>query len=255
MNKNDPEGTSTQNWLYDILVAGTLLTRLPLPQAPQSAFKRQADGVWAFPIVGLLIGLLSCIVGAISFGLGLSAPITAGLMIGAGIILTGAMHEDGLADCADGFWGGFNPDRRLEIMKDSQIGTYGVLALLVTIGLRWLALSAVISTGFAGIVVASILSRGVMPAVMAVLNNARNSGLSHSVGRPTQQTALISFGIASVIAILLIGLNATGAIVVTVIVAFAIARLAKAKIGGQTGDVLGATQVLAETVILLWLIV
>jgi adenosylcobinamide-GDP ribazoletransferase len=176
-------------------------------------------------------------------------------MIGAGIILTGAMHEDGLADCADGFWGGFNPDRRLEIMKDSQIGTYGVLALLVTIGLRWLALSAVISTGFAGVVVASILSRGVMPAVMAVLNNARNSGLSHSVGRPTQQTALISFGIASVIAILLIGLNATGAIVVTVIVAFAIARLAKAKIGGQTGDVLGATQVLAETVILLWLIV
>lgn len=255
MNKTDPNGTSFQNRVWEILVAGTLLTRIPLPHAPKSAFAHQEDSVWAFPIVGLLVGLLTCTVGWIALGFALPAPIIAGLMLGASMILTGAMHEDGLADCADGFWGGFDPTRRLEIMKDSQIGTYGVLALLVTTGLRWLALTAVISTGFAGVIVAAVLSRGVMPALMALLGNARKSGLSHSVGRPTQQIALISFVIASLIAGLIVGSTAIGAILVAAVVAFGIAQLAKAKIRGQTGDVLGATQLLAETAILLWLIV
>ena len=255
MNKYDPNGVSIKKWIWDIVVAATLLTRLPLPHAPQSAFDRQADSVWAFPIIGLLVSLLSCLCGAIAFGLGLSPSIIAGLMLGTSMILTGAMHEDGLADCADGFWGGFDPLRRLEIMKDSQIGTYGVLALLVTISLRWLALSVVISTSFAGVIAAAALSRGVLPALMATLQHARDKGLSHSVGRPTQQIATLTFAFASAIAILMIGFNAVGAIVVAAVVAFVVARLAKAKISGQTGDVLGATQVLAETAILLWLIV
>jgi adenosylcobinamide-GDP ribazoletransferase len=254
MNKNDPNSLSIQNWVSDFLVAGTLLTRLPLPHAPKSAFERQEESAWAFPIIGLLIGLLTCTVGWIAFGFGLPAQIIAGLMLGASMILTGAMHEDGLADCADGFWGGYDPARRLEIMKDSQIGTYGVLAVVITTGVRWMALTTIISTGFAGVIAAAVLSRGVMPALMTLLDNARKSGLSHSVGRPSQQVALLSFAIASFIAILMIGLSAIGAIMVAVIVAFGIARLAKSKIGGQTGDVLGATQLLSETTILLWLI-
>jgi adenosylcobinamide-GDP ribazoletransferase len=175
-------------------------------------------------------------------------------MLGVNMILTGAMHEDGLADCADGFWGGYDRDRRLEIMKDSQIGTYGVLALVVTIGLRWLALSAIISTGFAGVIAAAVLSRGSLPALMAMLNHARDTGLSHSVGRPTHFSAVVAFGIASIIALVMIGFSAIGAIIATVVVAFAFGRLAKAKISGQTGDVLGATQVLSETAVLLWVI-
>ena len=254
MNKYDPDGIPFRKWYWDIIVAVALLTRLPLPNAPDTAFESQADSVWAFSAVGLMIGLFGCMSGAIAFGLGLSAPMTAGVMLGVNITLTGAMHEDGLADCADGFWGGFDPARRLEIMKDSQIGTYGVLALLVTIGLRWLALSAVISTGFAGVIAAAVLSRGVMPAVMAMLVHARDTGLSHSVGRPTQQNAVIALGFAGIIAVLMIGLNAIGAILICAFVAILVSQLAKAKIGGQTGDVLGATQVLAETAILLWLI-
>ena len=254
MNKHDQNGASYQNWHWDVIVAGALLTRLPLPHAPQSAFERQANSVWAFPIVGLVVALLSCLAGFVAFGLGLSAPITAGLMLGVNMILTGAMHEDGLADCADGFWGGFDRDRRLEIMKDSQIGTYGVLALVVTIGLRWLALSAIISTGFAGVIAAAVLSRGILPALMAMLNHARDTGLSHSVGRPTHFSAVVAFGIASIIALVMIGFSAIGAIIATVVVAFAFGRLAKAKISGQTGDVLGATQVLSETAVLLWVI-
>jgi adenosylcobinamide-GDP ribazoletransferase len=200
-----------------------------------------------------LIGLLSCIVGVISFGLGLSAPITAGLMLGASMILTGAMHEDGLADCADGFWGGFDTPRRLEIMKDSQIGTYGVLALIVITGLRWLALSAVISTGFLGVIAAAMLSRGVLPALMSALPHARHVGLSHSVGRPTSNAALIAIAVSAAVSFLLIGFSVIATLALVALTSLAMARLAKAKIGGQTGDVLGASQVIAETAVLLWL--
>ena len=164
MNKNDLNGTTFGNSLWDIVAAGTLLTRLPLPQAPDEAFERQAENAWAFPIVGLVVGMATCIVGAIGFWLGLNAAIIAGLMLATSMIMTGGMHEDGLADCADGFWGGFDPVRRLEIMKDSQIGTYGVLAIVIVTGLRWMALSAAISLGFAlSVIAAAVLSRGVLP--------------------------------------------------------------------------------------------
>ena len=253
MPKNDSELETSSKWYWDLVVAGALLTRLPLPHAPKAAFERQSDSVWAFPLVGILIGLLSCIIGAISFGFGLSATITAGLMLGTSMILTGGMHEDGLADCADGFWGGYEKERRLEIMKDSQIGTYGVLALIVLTGLRWLALSAVISTGFMAVIAAAALSRGVMPALMSALPHARGFGLSHSVGRPTQKAAFIAAALSGLFALLLIGLSAIGTMVAVALVALGIARLAKVKIGGQTGDVLGATQVMTETAILLCL--
>lgn len=249
MDKSDSNGISP----WDIVVAAALLTRLPLPQAPETAFKRQSDSVWAFPLVGVFVGILSCLAGMIAFALNGSAPIAAGVMLAVNMILTGAMHEDGLADCADGFWGGFDPTRRLEIMKDSQIGTYGVLALLIILGLRWLALSAVISSGFAGVIAAAALSRGVMPIMMSMMRHARDNGLSHSIGRPTRKAAVTSLSIASGIAILFIGLGAIIAIAITIAVAFVVAILAKTKIKGQTGDVLGGTQVLCETAILLWL--
>ena len=254
MNKNDLNDTSFSNSLWDIVVAATMLTRLPLPQAPDEAFERQEENVWAFPLIGVIVGIIACIVGAIAFGLGLNAPITAGLMLATTMIMTGAMHEDGLADCADGFWGGFDPARRLEIMKDSQIGTYGVLAIVIVTGLRWMALSAAISLGFAGVIAAAVLSRGVLPAIMAMVAHARDTGLSHSVGRPTQQTAAFSCGAAGVLALILIGFSAIGAAMITVSIAFGLTKLAKTKIGGQTGDVLGATQVLCETAILVFLV-
>jgi adenosylcobinamide-GDP ribazoletransferase len=225
-----------------------------LPQAPDEAFERQAENAWAFPIVGLVVGMATCIVGAIGFWLGMNAAIIAGFMLATSMIMTGGMHEDGLADCADGFWGGFDPARRLEIMKDSQIGTYGVLAIVIVTGLRWMALSATISLGFAGVIAAAVLSRSVLPAIMAMVAHARDTGLSHRVGRPTQQTAAISCGAAGLLALVLIGFSAIGAAIITVSIAFGLTKLAKTKIGGQTGDVLGATQVLCETAILVFLV-
>jgi adenosylcobinamide-GDP ribazoletransferase len=254
MNKNDLKDITFRNSLWDIVAVGTLLTRLPLPQAPDEAFERQAENAWTFPIVGLVVGMATCIVGAIACWLGMNAAIIAGFMLATSMVMTGGMHEDGLADCADGFWGSFDPARRLEIMKDSQVGTYGVLAIVIVTGLRWMALSATISLGFAGVIAAAVLSRSVLPAIMAMVAHARDTGLSHSVGRPTQKTAAISCGAGGLLALILIGFSAIGAAMITVFIAFGLTKLAKTKIGGQTGDVLGATQVLCETAILVFLV-
>ncbi|MFT7596440.1 MAG: adenosylcobinamide-GDP ribazoletransferase, partial [Paracoccaceae bacterium] len=136
-----PENDKPPFAVSDVAVAFVLLTRLPLPTLPDHAFARQAHAAWAFPLVGLVVALLAGGMGWAALRLGLPASIAAGLVLGAQIMLTGAMHEDGLADTADGLWGGFNADRRLEIMKDSAIGTYGVLALILSLGLRWAALT------------------------------------------------------------------------------------------------------------------
>ncbi|MEM8578904.1 MAG: adenosylcobinamide-GDP ribazoletransferase, partial [Pseudomonadota bacterium] len=119
-----PDPTSP---LWHPLLAALLLSRLPLPRVPDAAFAEGARAVWAYPVVGLLLG-------AFAAGIGALAPtpvIGAGLALAAMAMMTGALHEDGLADTADGLWGGQSRARRLEIMKDSRIGAYGVLALIL----------------------------------------------------------------------------------------------------------------------------
>lgn len=249
MDKNDPSRPSR----WDIVVAGTLLTRLPLPHAPKSAFEHQARSTWAFPVIGLFIGILTCVIGAVTLALGLGTGITAGLMLATSMIATGAMHEDGLADCADGFWGGLVPARRLEIMKDSQIGTYGVLALIVVVGLRWMAISSVINFGWGAVIAAAVLSRAMMPIAMNTLPYARDTGLAHSVGKPDVRTVQVAVIIAAILAIIAVGWSALAALLVALAGAAIVRLVAKTKIGGQTGDVLGATQTLCETSVLITL--
>src|SRR4051812_14340659 len=117
------------SWRDDLIVAATFLTRVPLhaivqPHDPRASL---AQALRAFPLIGALIGLAAGLVYAAAGLLGL-APLAAALVaIGASIALTGALHEDGLADCADGFGGGRERDAKLAIMRDSRIGTYGVL--------------------------------------------------------------------------------------------------------------------------------
>jgi len=167
------------------------------------------------------------------------------------VIITGAMHEDGLADSADGLWGGWEKDRRLEIMKDSRIGAYGVLALVLSLGLRWVALAAVTEAGALWPVVigTAALSRAAMVGVMHALPNARTDGLSRSVGRPPRAAALVASGIGGAVWLLLSASG--GPLFAAIIAAAACGLIAKAKIGGQTGDTLGATQQITEIVVLL----
>lgn len=238
--------------VLDGAVALVLLTRLPLPALPSSAFDRQAQAAWAFPLAGLAVALPACLLGAAALALGLPATVAAGLVLAVQVMLTGAMHEDGLADAADGLWGGLTVERRLEIMKDSRIGSYGVLAMILATGLRWSALAALIAQGLWGAVIAvALISRAGMPVLMAALPPARSGGLSRSVGRPSAWAAAAGIGLALLLGLLVSGAAALIAALSAALVVWGLALLARAKIGGQTGDILGASQQLAEIAALL----
>lgn len=247
MRKNDIS-------LVDIPLALVLLTRLPLPQLASSSFQRQSRAVWAFPLAGLAVTLPACMAAYAGQALGLSAGLAAGLFLMVQVLLTGAMHEDGLADCADGFWGGFAPARRLEIMKDSQIGSYGVLALVFAIGLRWHALSLLLDLGQGWSALAiALLSRAMMPMLMVWLPNARQSGLSQSVGRPSRRATALGLGLAVALALPLLGFVSLAVAALLALLTLGLGLVARTKIGGQTGDVLGACQQVSEIAGLLML--
>ena len=197
-----------------------------------------------------MVGPLAAGTGVCALWLGLPGGVAAGLVLAVQILLTGAMHEDGLADSADGLWGGLTRDRRLEIMRDSRIGTYGVLALGLSLGLRWSALAVLLPLGWQAVVVAAVVSRAAMVAVMAALPHARSDGLSRGVGRPGPWAAMAGIGLALVIT-LGAGITPMAAGLVAALLTGALARR---KLGGQTGDILGATQQVAEIAVLLALL-
>ena len=237
--------------LSDIGEAIGLLTRLPvqLDGAP-----RGAAAAWAYPIAGLAVGLIGACVAWLTMGF--HPVLNAGLTLAVMTIVTGALHEDGLADTVDGLWGGWTAERRLEIMKDSHIGTYGVLALISSVVLRWAALVVIADQGslWPIVLVLATLSRAPMVAVMHVLPNARTSGLSSSTGRPSAQTTGLGLGLAAVLAFVALGFSGAGLVLLLGVTTFAIIAIAARKIGGQTGDILGATQQVSEIAVLIFLL-
>ncbi len=237
--------------LRGIAAAIGLLTRLPVPGGGGAV--RPGDA-WAWPVAGLAVGCVGGLAGAAALGLGLPAPLAAGLCLGALILATGGLHEDGLADTADGLWGGGTPDRRLEIMRDSRIGSYGTLALVVVTGLRWQALATLAAAGgaalVAGVIVAGAAGRAPMAAVMAALPPARSDGLSRLVGQPPTAAAWGGAAIAAGAALILWPGAVPALLLLCPLPALWLGGLARRRLGGQTGDVLGATQQLSETVAL-----
>ena len=234
----DETDTTLKQRLWDVPAALVLLTRLPIPRLPDHVFANGARAVWAYPLVGLILGLLVSVVAWFANALSLSAMMGAGLTLAALVLLTGAMHEDGLADTADGLWGGQDVKRRLEIMKDSRIGAYGVLALILAMGLRWLGLAGV---SIAGLITAFVISRALMAPLMCALPHARDTGLSHSVGRPSTGAMLTGMLIAAGLAVALCGGPGLLALILAGAVAAGMGAVAQKKIGVQTGDILGAT--------------
>ena len=243
------------SFIREIAVAFSLLTRLPLPSLPAAVFERSAASTWAYPLVGATLGLIAGATGTAALWVGLPAEVAAGLTLVLLMLTTGGMHEDGLADTADGFWGGFDRDRRLEIMKDSQIGTYGTLSLIVTTGLRWAALTVLLPAGVAPVVAAACVSRAGMPVLMYFVAHARGNGLSHSVGRASMHHMLAALCLAGAVGAVSVGFAILAVLAICAGVVCAAIALTKHKIGGQTGDVLGATQVIAEVMIMLTLII
>jgi len=238
--------------LTDLLLAFALLTRLPLPRLNLTSPVAVGNYVWAFPLVGLVIG---CISGGslwLTRTLGASPSIAALTALVASLLVTGALHEDGLADFWDGIGGGRTRERKLEIMRDSTIGAYGAAALFAGLALRWTALSQIANpfTAACALVVAHTVSRGLLVLVLEYWRPARKDGLAALPGGswPSSIAALaISAAMTFAAAPAPLALAALFAAAAAVA---AVGAIAGRYLGGYTGDVLGAAEQSAEALVL-----
>ena len=254
-----PADSFLAGWWTDLKTALALLSRLPIRDGGAGAVPR---AVRTFPLVGLTIGLIGVAAFTLASWLSLPSVLAATIAVAATILATGAMHEDGLSDVADGFGGGTDRDSKLAIMRDSRTGSFGALALILSVLLRVLALYLIADPQgdpdeAAGLVAGALIaahavSRALLPAVMHREIPARDNGLAVAAGQPEQGPVLWSLGLGAVIALLTLGLG-TGLIALTVaaVAALSMVGLARRQIGGYTGDVLGAVQQLTEIAMLL----
>jgi len=239
------------------LLATSVLTRLPV--APADAGTESGEGAiaeasWAFPAVGAGIGMIAALVLFVASSFNIGEGSAALLALVAAGLVTGALHEDGLADTADGFGGGRTRDDKLAIMRDSRSGTYGVLVLIFSIGLRAGALIAIGSPidGGLALIAAHTASRAGLPVVMRWLTPARADGLGAMAGVPGPVTTLVALAIGILVALGMLGpIRGAVALVLTGATVAAAALLARRQIGGYTGDVLGALQQIGEITMLL----
>ena len=203
---------------------------------------------WAFPSVGAVIGFLTWLAYAAAQAVGAPPEIAALLALAALALLTGALHFDGLADYADGIGGGRDKAHALEIMRDSRVGSYGMLALMVVVGL-WIVSVAFADPGPLAFAGATMLNRAGMVAVQEILPPARADGMARPAagdGRAARVVlAIVAFGALLVW---------PGPFIVAMVAGTVTAWHAHRKIGGQTGDVLGAVQLVSETAIWIGLV-
>ncbi|MGI3778496.1 MAG: adenosylcobinamide-GDP ribazoletransferase [Janthinobacterium lividum] len=233
--------------------AVVLLTRVPVPWR---FVPSPSASPWAYPVAGALLGAATGATAALGGALGLPPASSAGWALAATLLLTGALHEDGLADTADGLGGGRTPERRLAIMRDSRIGSFGALALALSVGLRWSALASLQGAGqgawhiVAATMAAGALARCAMLLPMR-LPPARPDGLGASLGqvRPTSIAAGWAFGAALALA-LLPASQAALSLLLAAVAGVLLARTGRRALGGRTGDLLGATEQAAECAIL-----
>lgn len=244
-------------WIIATAICVRFYSRLPLPALRGEADPHAAPDFRtvprALPFAALIIALPATLVllGAATAGLG--GLLSATLAIATLAITTGALHEDGLADAADGLFGGRTPERRLEIMKDSRLGSYGALAMGLALLLRVFALAVIIDragpvAASAVFLMAATLSRLSGVRLLAMMAPARADGASAAVGRPSQLTAGLAYAIGLGLALgfcLVAGLPLRAlllGLMLTALNAGLVTRLCRRLIGGQTGDIAGATQ-------------
>jgi adenosylcobinamide-GDP ribazoletransferase len=243
--------------LRDLKIAVVFLTRWQLRLDGRVGIADLASVVHFFPVVGLLVGAVGAVVYlSASFAHLPSLPAVV-LTLGAMALFTGALHEDGLADTADALGALPDRERALEIMRDSRIGSFGAIALiLVLVG----KLSAI--AGFwdglqaaAALIAAASFSRAVMPVVLYLQPSARGRGLAAETGKPTLERVLaaLAIGIAATIVLLPAGQALTALPVAALAAALAAWALGRA-FGGCTGDTLGAVQQLTELAFLFALV-
>lgn len=269
-NTDDPKFSARAQ----LRLATAFLTRLPVEtnaaprgdqDEPDAAFPEEevarptlAASIWLFPLVGFGIGGVGAIVLGLLAWSGVPGPVAATLGVGAMIWLTGALHEDGLADIADGLGGGKDKADKLRIMRDSRIGTYGVVAVAVVLIAKIAALAALAewNTGAAAgaMIAGATWSRALFAPTMRWLDNAREDGLGADAGTPAEGTSWLGMLLAAALSLLVL-LTPAGFGVILILAAgglaaFLVGWIALKQIGGYTGDTLGAAQQAAEVAVL-----
>ena len=249
-----PRDQFLRDVIADLRMAASFVTILPVAPSKPAADGAVARATWALPVAGLLVGLAGALVYKVASLLGLSPNLAALLALAATALVTGALHEDGLADAADGLGGGRTRERNLEIMRDSRIGTYGVCTLILSFGLRWSALAAIANPWAVALALcaAHTAARAGLPAFMSQVEPARPDGLSASAGSPPGRSIAIAFAVGILALVLALGPGkALVSLIVLSLAGLMLARLAIRQIGGQTGDILGAFEQTGEILILL----
>jgi adenosylcobinamide-GDP ribazoletransferase len=243
---------TARDWLGDrsaeLGAAFALLTRLPVHRLSLPEPTPTAAAVWAFPLVGACIGAIGGVVYWLAHFLSCPPALAALCALAGTILATGALHEDGLADFADGL-AGRTRERSLAIMRDYHIGTYGVTALVLSLALRATAIAILATPAavMAGLIAAGAVSRLSAVLIMTALPLARADGLAASVGRPSPTLAATAVAVTLAIAALVLPLRLALLVLVSAIVsAIVLGRVALTRLGGQTGDVLGASCQFAE---------
>ncbi len=228
-----------------LAVALQFLTRLPVPAIPVGdGDLRRATA--AFPLVGVLVGGIALAVWAAMEPL-LGALPAATAAVAAAVAVTGAFHEDGLADTFDGLWGGWDPVGRVEIMRDSRIGTYGACALVLSMVGRVGLLAGLGLPGAArALVVGHTISRAAIMVQIHLLPPISDRGSGAQVASPLGVTGT-GVVAATVLAVCvpLLGWWTPAVLLAALVVTLGLRRAARRRIGGLTGDILGATQQLA----------
>ena len=231
--------------LDELRLALMLLTVIPAGRLSDPA-PGLAQAAWAYPLIGLVTGSVGWAAFASLTAAGAAAPLSALVAVGALVAVTGGLHHDGLADFADGVGGGRDRARRLEIMRDSRIGTYGVLALIFAVALPVMSLTDLAGrVSWAHFALIGTASRFAMLAALIRLPQARSDGLGHHASG-VGSAALLA-GLVSIAALcLLAGTAAFWGILAIALAALIVAHVARTRLGGQTGDVLGTVQLTSE---------
>jgi adenosylcobinamide-GDP ribazoletransferase len=240
--RGDARASGGSREAASLRTAIAFLTRLPVPAPADPSLHRAAI---CFPIVGLLVGGIAAGTRAAA-DLAL-APMPATLLaVAAAIVVTGALHEDGLADVADGLGAHVSRERRLEILRDPRVGTFGALALIVAVGLVVTTIAAMDTADAArALIAAHVLARWAILPVSLALKPARPGGAG-SLLRVTRPVLAIATILAAAIALVAAG---PAPLLAAAFAAAAAALLLRAGLGGVTGDGYGATAKLAEVAV------
>ena len=223
----------------------TLPVRLPDDWTPGDSGRA---ALW-YPFVGLVLGALTWLAWT---GASFIFPslLAGGITLVVWVILTGGLHLDGLADCCDGLFVSAAPERRLEIMKDPHIGTFGVVGLILVLLLKFTALASLTAAASPGILLAASLARWcILPAGLLPL--ARPSGMGADFALGLRRSFIVWGAILPLVLMVLLGIRGVAATLSVLVATALVLRLVRSRIGGVTGDVFGMLVEVVETIVLL----